>query len=295
MYSISQLQTLSGIKAHTIRIWEQRYAALHPSRSEGNTRYYDDTQLRRLLNIASLLNTGHKVSDLCSMKDRELSDLLEEQFLNEEKNDDSSEYFISQLIAAALNFDETHFEKIFSNCILRLGLKNTYIQIIYPLLNRIGLMWASDTMSPASEHFAVNLIKQKILAATDTLPPAKNSKSNWLLFLPENEYHEIGLLFAQFILRESGQKVVYLGGNVPLGVLESAVKKINPTHLFFFLVHNNLPEDTQEYLESLKKSFSERKLYISGNRKLISQLKLGKEFKWVQSVDTFEKEIITFA
>lgn len=155
-------------------------------------------------------------------------------------------------------------------------------------------MWASDTMSPASEHFAVNLIKQKILTATDALPPAKNSKSNWLLFLPENEYHEIGLLFAQFIIRESGQKVVYLGGNVPLGILESAAKKINPSHLLFFLVHNNLPEDTQEYLENMKKSFGSAKLFLSGNKKLISQLKLGKEIKWVQSVDVLEKEILSF-
>ena len=139
-FSISQLQQFSGIKAHTIRIWEQRYNALIPTRSEGNTRHYDNKQLIRLLNIVSLLETGYKISEVGVMTDQMHSKLLEQQLIVEENKESDNEYFISQLIAASVSFDEIHFEKIFSNCVLKLGMKSTYTEVIYPMMIRIGLM-----------------------------------------------------------------------------------------------------------------------------------------------------------
>ena len=160
LFSISQLSQISGIKAHTIRMWEQRYNALKPNRSEGNTRYYDNLQLRRLLNIVSLMNSGYKVSELGVMSDKKLFTLLEQQ-QGKVESDDPEDFYISQLIAAGMSYDEQHFEKIFSHCLLRFGLKNAYTHVLYPLLSRIGLMWASNSIPPAQEQFISNIIRQK--------------------------------------------------------------------------------------------------------------------------------------
>ncbi len=291
LFSISDLQKFSGIKAHTIRVWEQRYNALSPTRSDGNTRYYDTTQLRRLLNIVSLMESDYKISELCFMTDEMLFKLLEEKQKSILLGEGANEYFISQLIAAATTFDEAHFEKIFSNCLLRLGMRNTYLSVIYPLLNRIGIMWSAGTMSPAYEHFSCNIIKQKLFSAIDSLPPAKSSRNSWLLFLPENEFHEIGLLFSHYLIRQAGKKVIYLGSNVPFDTLIEAVDKTIPGHLLFFLVHHDTLENSQGYINSLKNHFVKVKIHLTGNEKLISQLKIGKECHWIRSVGDLEKQL----
>jgi hypothetical protein len=245
-FSISQLQQFSGIKAHTIRIWEQRYNALTPNRSEGNTRYYDDSQLRRLLNIVSLMDSEYKVSELCLMPDEKLFNLIKSKLVSNSVEASSAAYFVSQLIAAGMCYDVAAFEKIFSTSIKKFGIRDTYIKVIYPLLDRIGLMWSCDTMPPAQEHFISNIIRQKLFSAIDELPPAKSLKDTWLLFLPENEFHEIGLLFSYYVIRNAGKRVVYLGSNLPLDTLISAAKDINPSNLLFFLVHNDAPGECEK-------------------------------------------------
>lgn len=290
-FSISQLEQFSGIKSHTIRVWEQRYDALTPTRSKGNTRYYDNTQLRRLLNIVSLMESGFKISELCAMPDNRLFNLLEAELQNTLIKENTNEYFISQLIVASTTFDEVHFEKIFSNCLLRMGMRNTYTQVIYPLLKRMGLMWTTNTISPAYEHFCANLISQKLLSAIDALPPAKASQSSWLLFLPENEFHEIGLLFSYYIIRQAGNKVIYLGNSLPFDTLRSAVEETNPDHLFFFLVHQDRTKDSQEYLNMLKMNFTKQQIHLSGNEKLIKQLKTGNTIHWIKTVADLENQL----
>ena len=288
-FSISELEQFSGIKAHTIRIWEQRYNALKPTRSEGNTRYYDSNQLRRLLNIVSLMESDFKISELCKMNDEELIKILNEQLKTNVPNDEKIEYFISQLIAAGMSFDEQHFDKIFSNCLLRLGITNTYIKVIYPMLTRMGLMWVTGSLSPGYEHFICNIIKQKLYTAIDALPPAKANSDCWFLFLPENEFHELGLLCANFIIRKSGQKVIYLGANSPFDSLINAVTVTPPSHLLCFFVNNDVQENTQHYLNELIKNFGTSTIHISGNAKLISQLKTEKQVNWTCSVEELEQ------
>ena len=240
LFSISQLAQYSGIKPHTIRMWEKRYHALKPNRTEGNTRYYDNMQLRRLLNIVSLLDEGHKVSKLCAMPDQQLFALIDEKSSTVQH---VSSYYISQLIAAAMSYDEQYFSNTFSHCLLRYGMKETYLQVVYPMLIRIGLMWLSDTMPAPHEHFISNLLRQKLFTAIDALAPPKKAFSTWLLFLPENEFHEIGLLFAAYLIRISGDKVIYLGSNVPEHSLGAAINDIMPDYLLLFLVHHDLPSD----------------------------------------------------
>jgi MerR family transcriptional regulator, light-induced transcriptional regulator len=291
LFSISQLQQYSGIKAHTIRIWEQRYNALNPTRSEGNTRYYDSTQLRRLLNIVSLMETGYKISQLCSMTDSELFDLLEQYQDDSTRENEKTSYYIMQLIAAGMEMDDVRFGNIFSNCLKGFGVKKTYTDVIYPMLEKLGLMWAGNKLATCHEHFISNLLKQKFYALIDELPSATSSKNWWVLFLPEDEFHEIGLLFANLMLRINGQKVIYLGANTPFATLKQTVEEINPSALLLFLVHFDEPEQTQKYLNGLAAVFKNQEIFVSGNEKLISQLQPGENVRWLKTVNDLETKL----
>lgn len=291
LFAISDLQRFSGIKAHTIRIWEQRYNALQPERSEGNTRYYNGSQLRRLLNIVSLLGIGYKISELSKMPDKKMNEILTELAKQSTGQDPVYEYFISQMVRAGLEFNEEHLEKIFSSCLLRFGLKDAYIYVLYPMLLRVGLMWASDIMTPAQEHFISNLVRQKLLAGIDALPPAANSADSWLLFLPEDEFHEIGLLFSSFLIRQSGKKVIYLGASCSLETLKTAVKTTQPAHLLLFMSHYDDPANTQQYMNRLMQAFPAVDINIAGNEKLISAIEKRKKLHWIKSSQALEQKL----
>ena len=291
LFSISELQQFSGVKAHTIRVWEQRYEALKPERSEGNTRYYDGSQLRRLLNIVSLMNGDFKVSELCSMPDEKLNELLETQLTKNISPDYATEYLISQLIAASMEFSEEKFDKLFSNAVLRFGIKGTYLRVIYPSLMRLGILWAKDVLPPAQEHFITNLIRQKLHTAIDALPPPTLPKKSWLLFLMEDELHETGLLFAHYLLRKAGHKVIYLGSNVPFASIESAVNELNITKILFFLVRKNDADNDLKKINRMKKIFPSQKIYMASDPSRLSSLKNSKNFNRLFSVEDLEAQI----
>lgn len=287
LFSISQLSQFSGIKPHTIRVWEQRYNALSPYRSEGNTRYYDNKQLRRLLNIVSLMDTGIKVSQLCSLTDEEMFSRI--YSLTETGNDDSTDYYVNQLISAGISFNSTDFDHTFLTCLSKYGLRETYKKVIYPVMDRIGLLWASDVLPAASEHFISNLFRQKLYAVIDSLESPGSLSETWLLFLPENEFHELALLYAHLLIRLTGQKVIYLGSNVPFESLKIAIKETNPTKLLMFLIHYDTVDQIQKNLEYLNACYTEKTIYLAGNQKLISGLKYPKNIKCLHSVEDLEK------
>jgi len=291
LFSISELQQFSGIKAHTIRVWEQRYDALQPDRSEGNTRYYNGKQLRRLLNIVSLVDADHKVSELCKMPDNKLHRLLDAKLSSTTVSDHSHEYFISQIIASAMEFDEAQFDKFFSGAVLRLGLKETYRFILYPALTRLGLLWAQDSLRPAHEHFITSLFRQKILSAIDALPLPAPAKVKWLLFLPEDELHETGLLFANFLIRQAGHKVIYLGTNVPFETLEDAVGKTRPNAFLFFLVRKNDKKNDQDLVSQLSRQFPDKKIYLACEPSRIDGVKRSKNVFALHNVEDLEKAL----
>jgi len=281
-FSISELQQFSGIKAHTIRMWEQRYHALEPNRSEGNTRYYDGQQLRRLLNIVSLMKGDYKVSELCAMPDDKLFKLLDRQ-INYPKQ--PHEYFIALMIASAIEYDEVGFDKIFLTAVLRYGIQQMYIFVLYPVLQRLGLMWSNNTLRPAHEHFITSLVRQKLLTTIDALPLSLNSEETWLLFLPSNEFHETGLLFANFLIRQSGRKVIYLGADVPLESLKAAANEIRPTSLLTFLVRKNDSENDDELLSSLSRQFKDQKIYVACDASRLVEIKKRKNILTLHSPD----------
>lgn len=291
-FSISQLARYSGVKPHTIRVWEQRYQALKPDRSEGNTRYYDGGQLRRLLNIVSLTSSGYKISEIGLMPDEQLFSLIRE-IGKESPGKGVDEYYISQLIAAGMDFNEAIFEEITSRCVGSMGLKQSYIQVIHPLLKRMGLMWSGNTIPPAQEHFISNLLQQKFFAAINALPPGENSENSWLLFLPENEFHELGLIFANYLIRSSGRKVIYLGSNVPLQSLRLAIEETAPANLLLFFVHRDFPKNYQEYLNLLIRSFAEQEIFLAGSEEILKQLKGTQRIHLLSSVRDLEKKLET--
>ncbi len=289
-FSISQLSKFSGIKAHTIRVWEQRYQALEPSRSSGNTRYYDNSQLRRLLNIVTLTQSGYKISQIGSMPNEKIFALIQE-YEEKHRGNEINEFFISQLIAAGMDFDEAHFEKIFSHCLLRYGMRDAYLEVIHPMLTRLGLMWAGNTVPPAREHFISNLLRQKLFTAIDALPPAEPGSESWLLFLPENEFHETGLLLASYLIKSAGKKVNYLGANLPFDSMVEAAKDTSPNKILFFMVHYDLPEDAQEYISLMEEDLPGQEIFISGNKKLLGQLRTRSKTKVLDSVASLEQEL----
>jgi MerR family transcriptional regulator, light-induced transcriptional regulator len=287
-FSISQMAQLSGLKPHTIRIWEQRYNTMQPHRSEGNTRYYDDLQLRRLLNIRTLSLLGYKVSDLSAMKDEQLFRLISKQqaFNVSVEN----EYYVNSLVSAGMEFNEGSFEKILAHCMLKFSLKTVYKEIILPLLQRMGLLWSADVLPLANEHFISNLLRQKIFTAIDALPLTGKSKSTWLCFLPEDEFHEIGLLFANWLIRSHGHQVVYLGSNVPLSTLPEAVKKTGATNLLTFFVKNNSVDNYIEIAKALSDECPQKKIFIAANPSLLKG-KLRSNVRLLHNIEDLEIEL----
>jgi DNA-binding transcriptional MerR regulator len=286
-YKISDLEKLSGVKAHTIRIWEQRYKVLVPLRTDTNIRYYDDDQLKKLLNIVSLINSGSKISVISKWDD--------DEFDNEvgllAKSDSlgiKEDALINQLVSSGLAYDENGFEKAFSNSILSFGLMEAYNRVFYPMLVKLGFLWSSSELSPSQEHFISNLIKQKVFAAVDALDPVSNNEEKWVLFLPEAEMHDIGLLMANYGLRAKGVKVIYLGDNVPLDNLYQVAENIKPTHYLTFVVKQNQQDYINEYLEQMKIKFNDPKIFICCDASLKENLVLSKNQKAIINFNEFQ-------
>jgi DNA-binding transcriptional MerR regulator len=292
-YSISDLEKLTGIQSHTIRIWEQRYQALTPHRSAGNTRYYDDEHLKRLLNLVTLNHSGIKISKACALTDEEINTLISKAISESRINSAEFEQYINQLLIYGLNYEEQLFNALLNKTIVQHGMNSTYAQVMYPLLNRVGLMWQQDKICPAQEHFLSNLIRQKLFTAIDHLPPFNKSDTAWLLFLPEDEGHDIGLLFAKYVLRNAGQKVIYLGSHVPLSSLTLAINNNQVDHLLLFMTHARVVTDTQQYIDQLAQQFSSAQIHLAGNGRLLSEIAMPAHVDWIKSIDDLERYIHT--
>lgn len=259
-YLIKDLEQLSGIKAHTIRIWEKRHQIIDPQRTESNIRYYSDQDLKKIISVSLLNNNGFKISRIAEMSPDDINKKVLE--LSAQQSDLS--FHIDQLVLAMVDMEEEHFEKILSNLILRFGFEKTITGILYPFLEKIGVLWQTHNISPAQEHFISNLIRQKIIVAIDSLPlPSKNSK-RVVLFLPEKELHEIGLLFYHFIVRQAGYRTYYLGQHVPHSDLIQVVESHKPSILITSLTVFSEQTILTNYLTTLSQSFSNQQILVSG-------------------------------
>jgi len=267
-YSIRELEQLTDIKAHTIRIWEQRYGILKPQRTDTNIRYYSDADLRFLLQISLLNQSGYKISKIATINRETVSDLYQEIVSN---NYDFMPQ-INALVKATVDIDENAFTSTINNNIAHNGFKTTITKIVYPLLERIGILWAKGNIHPGQEHFISNLIRQKIIAKIDSIPPDnKQKETKCLLFLPENEFHELGLLFAQYLLKINGYEVIYLGSSVPLNNLIEVVNFKKVDVVFGILTTKPSSSKVKNYINQLAEGLKEVEVYISGYK--VQQLK----------------------
>jgi len=259
-YSMAQVETLTGIKGHTLRVWERRYNFLKPDRTETNIRFYSDSELRKLLNINILINNGFRVSKIDKMNEDEIHQVvLEVNAGSSAKYDDD----LNSLVLAMIELNEDRFNSIFQRHITSKGLLSTVMNLLYPFLNHVGALWTANKAIPAHEHFISNLIRQKIISAIDMIPPAKEGSPVVIMFLPENEDHEIALLLANYISQDLGFKVYYLGQNVPIGNIMDVHEIANADVLFTMFI---TPMKKNVDLR-FKKEFGNMNLpvFISGN------------------------------
>ncbi len=273
-YSIRDLEKLSGIKAHTIRIWELRYGLLTPSRTDTNIRHYSNDDLRKLLNVSSLIEKGMKISNISKLTSKQIQ---EEIAIDQNKESAIEDYLPSAqhaLMIALYEYDEESFNKAFSLAVLKFGFADALFKVLYPVLNKIGLLWSSGEIVPAQEHFISNLVKQKLFSATDSLLLNSDKKETFILFLPENEMHEIGLLLTNYLLRSMGKHTIYLGQSVPLENVIATYKTTKAKNLVLFIITPGHHKEISAYLQKLSTGCKNAHIYLSGNGKMLDKIKL---------------------
>jgi DNA-binding transcriptional MerR regulator len=260
-YTIRDLEKLSGIKAHTIRIWEKRYGLIEPHRTSTNIRTYCDAELKKLLNVSILNRSGYKISKIAQLSNDEIAQTINQ--LNESEHETENQ--IENLAIAMIDLDENKFEKILARSIIQLGFEDTIIKILYPFFIRIGVMWQTGSINPAHEHFVSNLVRQKLLVAIDSqvADPSENSKI-FTLFLPEGELHELGLLFFTYMIKKRGHQVIYLGQTVPIDDLKELCNIRSFDYLLTSFVASIPQQEIIEYVNNLKSMFPDKTVYVSG-------------------------------
>ena len=262
-YSIKDLEQLSGIKAHTIRAWEQRYKLIQPMRTATNIRFYGDHDLRVVLNTSVLLETGWKIGKISKHSPDELAHLA----LEASPYEGSYTYELNELKLATLGFDIKRFEAIMDHCIKKYGVHGTYRDVIGDFIQELGKLWLSGSVGISQEHFVSALIRQKIYAAIDALPAIANEENGkYAIFLPANELHEIGVLYLAYILKERGEQVYYLGQSLPKEYLTDLLDNRPVDHLIScFTTHPELPE-LDNYLAELEELIVHKgiKVHLTG-------------------------------
>lgn len=283
-FSIKDIESLTGIKGHTLRIWEQRYGIINPKRTDTNIRYYDDADLKFLLNISVLNNHGFKISEIAKLKPEEISNQVVQ--LTTQNNEYSSH--IKSLISSMLEFNEFEFHKKTNQFIANYGIEQAFIKIILPLLNEIGILWQIGSIQPSHEHFVSNIIKQKLYVAIDKMMgKSGEGKKRFLLFLPESETHSLGLLFANYIIRARGHEVIFLGQDVPLRDLQQAFHEDSPDYIFTTATSAHLKISMQELVEFLSSNWSNSQILVTGFQFMIADLTLPANVHLIKKVDDF--------
>lgn len=260
-YSIKDLENLSGIKAHTLRIWEKRYNLVSPKRTSTNIRFYDDHDLKRILNISILNRNGVKISKIAQMCEEELNEKI--SHITQDTNDKDSQ--IERLCVAMIEIDENSFENILSRAIFQQGFEDTMINLLYPFFIKIGVMWQTGTINPAQEHFISNLVRQKLITAIDGQKShLKEHPHKFLMFLPEGELHELGLLFFAYLIKKRGHIVIYLGQTVPYEDMKSVqeIRKADHFVTSFYTAMSN--QHIIEYTNQLASDFPNNTIYVTG-------------------------------
>jgi len=278
-YSISDLEKLTGIKAHTIRIWEKRYGIISPERTDTNIRFYSVNDLQRLMNISFLNKNGFKISLISSMSDSE----VQSEVARISEKPGSEEGYLSDLLRATQELDEDRFEKMMNGAILKLGFDQSFRQVIFPLLEKINLLWQIGKISSCQERFAHNLIRHKLVVAIDGMTGHNQSSTqHYLLFLPTGHYDEIVLLYANYLLRKVGHQVIYLGPSIPLDHLRFLSNRQIIDKIVVSINQGFTGKELSTYAVNLTSIFPEKVIYFILNG-IDLQLDLSPEIVKVNS------------
>ena len=253
-FSIKDLENFTGIKAHTIRAWEQRYALLNPQRTSTNIRYYTDDDLKLLLNVNLLYKEGFKISKIAKMSESE----IEEQIATLNRAEGEQVHFLNMLKLSMLNYDEALFHEVTDKFLSEYSVLETFNKLFLPFMNQVGVLWLTSAICPAQEHFVSNLIKQKLFRLIDEkVKKPKDETTAYVLYLPEREIHEISLLLAHYLMLESGKKSIFLGQSVPFEDLLAVEKKFKNVEFISICTTTPQPQDAQAYVDNLLSTFTD--------------------------------------
>jgi len=270
-FTIKDLENLSGIKAHTIRIWEQRYSFLKPNRTDTNIRFYSNDELKKLLNVALLNKFGFKISHIDKMNPAEINDKI----LSLNQLEALHERIVNTLIQNMVDLDMEAFEDELDAFIAAKGIEKTISQIIFPFLEKIGILWLTNHINPGQEHLVTNIIRQKLIVGIESIRTTVKINKSVLLFLPETEYHELSLLFMNYMLKNKGVTTIYLGCSIPLKDVEYLVKLKKPDYIYTHLTTVGQRFNFDKFITNLSSSFPKTPVIISG-----------------QLTNTYEKKIL---
>ncbi len=285
IYSIKDLEKLSGIKAHTIRIWEQRYKLITPSRTDTNIRYYKDEELKLLLNISILNKNGYKISKIATMQKDELTKLVSSISTLEITQD--SDVQLDSLTISMMEMDESKFVQIINSNIAQIGFESTMIEIIYPFLEKLSLLWLTGSISPVQENFITLIIRQQIIVAIDKLPNEKSTKAlKFMTYLAEGETQELSLLFMQYLLKARGFKVLFIGANITIDDLKDAVSISKPNYLYTIFTESFNRQSVQQYIEVVSNHFADINVIFSGYQVSNQNLKVPENVMILRDLDS---------
>lgn len=285
-FTIKDIENLTGIKSHTIRIWEKRYSFLKPGRTDTNIRYYSGEELKILLNIALLNKYGFKISHIDKMTPKGIG----EKIISLTSAGARQTRIINDLIEKMVNVDIHHFENILDECISSYGIEKTILTIIFPFLEKIGILWLTDNINPAQEHLVSNVIRQKILVGIELTRTKLRTGPQVCLFLPEGEYHELTLLFVAFLLKKHGITVVYVGASIPMPDVQYIMQLKKPDYLYTHLTTAGRNFDVNNFITDLAKNFKEIPIIISGKLTANYRKKIPANVSLKRSLE----EIVTF-
>lgn len=261
-YTLTDLERLTGIKTDTIRVWEKRYGLLTANRTYSNRRWYTGEDLKKLINVATLNKYGYKISTIASMPDRD----LKENAAGIAGSIADSEVLISSLVKAMSEFNEAAVNEILLKSVIKKGFERTITSVVFPFLRQVGVMWHTGSADVSSEHFISEIIRRKLMSAYDNLSPVKSaSGKKILMFLPENEYHDLSLLFYAYIVRSLGHDVLYLGQSTPLNAVDTVVKTWNPDFIITGTLSGLSVGDCEEFVNSLKRIFPSGIILFAGS------------------------------
>lgn len=261
VYSIKDLEKLSGIKAHTLRVWEKRYGIIDPKRTETNIRYYLDDDLKKLLNIALLNKYGYKISKIAEMTEGEMSERV--SMISQQMSENDAQ--LDALTISMIEMDEIKFDKILSQNIEQIGFEKTMMEVIYPFLDKLSVLWFTGSINAAQESFMANLIKQKIYVALDELNRSNEPlEKTFLIYLPEGETQELSMLFIHYILKVRNMRVINIGSNISFDDLRDAYEIAKPDYIFTMINEAKSRFNPETYIQKVSDFFEECSVVFSG-------------------------------